>query len=442
MQFSHGAPMDPLTTFPIEIRQVILEELPSLKSLQCAILGSRALLVAYQSSRKHIRQVVFRNEYRVLESDAKTGDATNAYKQTALTRARYRVGRLAETSSGDWLILHQALWPLLLADVRIPQDPLNAACFFQWSVDLVETSLSEGLEQDAGEIETQTLRVIFRSGGLAKLGLDWLRGMTAVCKRQERFSQGQQLLLQAWDDVSRYLNGVSSRQQGHRVGIAVVDCTAIVCRGGEEGTQRRIILAKAWDFLQRASTDWDLGVVCHLCLNAADRLASVSTGTSEISGLETTWRKIPPRSPPFATWSRIFVDCHSVGLEGILKIWNRLREVPDPFQFAAYDLNWAREIIMELRKQEQGQDQSLAFQAWVLQLLNPAQPQYYAFGRNLADSYLKNGHLEEAIRVREDMMRNTLPSASVFRSSALALIALYLKIGRDDAASDLKRKIK
>ncbi|KAB5549671.1 hypothetical protein GE09DRAFT_1223490 [Coniochaeta sp. 2T2.1] len=184
------------------------------------------------------------------------------------------------------------------------------------------------------------------------------------------------------------------------------------------------------------------GAFCILCLDAAKALAGALKGETELelSGLERVWREIPPRSNAFGPWSWLFVDGHSTRLDGVLKIWERLREVPDAGQLETYDLDWAREVIQELRKQKQGSKgakQALTFQASVFALLDARMHQYYAFGRNLADAYAKRGDVEEAVNVREQMMRNTESSAGIYKSSGLALAHLYGKLGRHELSAQV-----
>ena len=232
------------------------------------------------------------------------------------------------------------------------------------------------------------------------------------------------------------------------IGHNLVLCTANVCSGQDavaDAVSRHSTMAEAWDFLRQVSYDRHLdGGFCIICFNAAKTLAGAVKGEIDLLEFERVWRELPPRFPVFRAWSYLFVEVHSSRLDAVLKVWERLREVPDAGQFEEYDLDWARQVIQELRKQKQrseGTKQALAFQASVFALLDPRMHQYFAFGRNLANAYIKAGEVDQAIHVREQMMRNTESSSGVYKSSVIALSHLYRKLGRHGKAEDLQERI-
>ncbi|OIW28281.1 hypothetical protein CONLIGDRAFT_632534 [Coniochaeta ligniaria NRRL 30616] len=435
-----------LATLPVEIRQCILEELISLRDLQSAILACRALTAAYYTSRSLIRQTVFLKEYHSLTSGAAKGPV--------LVSACRRVERLSRNSPTDGLILGEALWPTLLADGELT----STVEFYVWSSDLAEAYRAAGLEDNARAVEVQTWQTIRltpppnRQSCWAEAGQDdprlaWLRRMSAACARHSSHCHGQALLRQAWCDL-RGEGWLPTGRIRHKTGHILVTCTADVCRGEDgvaDALSRQSTMAEAWDFLRQVAYDRHIdGAFCMICLDAAKTLAGALKGEIELLELERVWREIPPRSYTFRPWSWLFVEGHSVRLDGVLKIWERLREVPDARQFEEYDLEWAREVIQELRKQKhrsEGTKQALTFQASVFALFDPRMHQYYAFGRNLADAYTKTGDFEEAIHVREQMMRNTESSSGVYKSSGLALAHLYRKLGRHGKAEDSEERI-
>ncbi|KAL3708318.1 hypothetical protein TMatcc_006302 [Talaromyces marneffei ATCC 18224] len=180
-----------------------------------------------------------------------------------------------------------------------------------------------------------------------------------------------------------------------------------------------------------------------------DYLAHVGTEKT-LSSIEKIWNEMSPRSPAASFWADLVVESHQVlgasRLEGVLKVWNRLREVipADPTQFEIIDLDWARKVILELRNLERGrtQDQSLEFQASVLALLSRGSPVYYAFARNLADSYVRNGDTKSALTLRQQIWQDLQPTSRIYNSWARELAGLYHRIGREEEAIQLTIRMK
>ncbi|KAE8552465.1 hypothetical protein EYB25_006359 [Talaromyces marneffei] len=212
------------------------------------------------------------------------------------------------------------------------------------------------------------------------------------------------------------------------------------------------IISRSWSLFWRSrSTRRHPGdMLCYHCLGgaksllAATRLAHVGAEKT-LSSIEKIWNEMSPRSPAASFWANLVVESHQVlgasRLEGVLKVWNRLREVipSDPIQFEIIDLDWARKVILELRNLERGrtQDQSLEFQASVLALLSRGSPVYYAFARNLADSYVRNGDMKSALTLRQQIWQDLQPTSRIYISWARELAGLYRRIGREEEAIQL-----
>jgi len=190
----------------------------------------------------------------------------------------------------------------------------------------------------------------------------------------------------------------------------------------------------AWEFLRLQSAGQP-GTFCYHCFHAAELLAKAvknSRGAVEPSRphLERIWQSLLPRSLVFNAWSHLLVDNYADRLEGTLRIWTKLQDSQVPL-FSDVDLDWSRDIILQLRKKGLA-DQSLSFQANIFELLPPTNLQFCAFGRNLSDAYVKSNQIYEAIRVREQVL-TTLPISSTLRTSwIMALDGLYKKVGKDD----------
>jgi hypothetical protein len=97
--------MDPFSCIPIEVRQVILKQLPTLRDLQAAILASRPLYLAYGDSRKIIRQRVF--QIQIL-----CGHLPGNNDAAIFTQALRQIETLEKKNSNDGIILRESLWPL------------------------------------------------------------------------------------------------------------------------------------------------------------------------------------------------------------------------------------------------------------------------------------------------------------------------------------------
>jgi hypothetical protein len=113
-----------------------------------------------------------------------------------------------------------------------------------------------------------------------------------------------------------------------------------------------------------------------------------------------------------------FISAHKIDrLAGLLKVWQRLRERPDANRFENHDLDWARDIMVELTKHEEGHGQMMAFQSSIFDLMMPGTAKHYAFGRNLADKYARVGQIAEAISLREQIGRGTRTHPYLYISS-------------------------
>lgn len=111
--------------FAVEISQCVLEELPTLRDLQSAILSTQSLYQAYQASRKLVRQRVFYNETVVSASVPKVGEYLG---RDVFILAHRRVKYLEQRDPYDGLILREALWPHLMASQQTQNESTDILC--------------------------------------------------------------------------------------------------------------------------------------------------------------------------------------------------------------------------------------------------------------------------------------------------------------------------
>lgn len=452
--------MDSFATIPVEICQSILEALTNLRDLQSAILCSRSLHYAYQASRRLIRQRVFYNQTLLCVLEA-GGDL----EACAFIRASRLVEDLERKNPHDGLILRESLWPhLMAAHQNKPTDILCA-----WSRDLAEAYRVFHYEEKARHVEAQAMHLLICLGKkmnqftevepnphhvYVELFLKWLHPTMAACARYKIHDYGAKLLL--FSDAWKHWVTISN----HQTVLGLIKAIELLCsddghgRGATEVAKPALhaVIARGWSYLRHVNAsqhqDVDGNVLCFNCFDAAKLLlaATRSAGIGPdvtLSSIEAVWRGTPPRSPAFTSWARLVLESHRIWtsrLQGALKVWARLREAPpadQDHQFETYDLDWAREVILELRKQNCGWSESLHFQASVLALMRRGSPQYYAFARNLADCYLRSGDFLAAIEVREQIWQELQPSSQLYSSWGRALANLYRRTGRDQNAENL-----
>lgn len=447
--------MDPFACIAVEVRQVILEQVPNLRDLQAAILASRSLYLAYEVSRRLIRQRVFRTQ--ILPGHLPANNDLNA---AIFTRARLQIEILEQKNSNDGIILRESLWPLLIS---ISPERKLTEILSTWSLDFAEAYRACSREQEARHIEAQVVHLLYLGRTLPEassslsadeeqLLVNWIHSTMTSCVRHQQYEYGVVLCDQVWDGLGLVRHQMVPGMLTALLALCPNNGHSLVTKGFL-GT----IIARSWALFWRSrNTSRHLDdVLCYHCLDgamallAATRLAHVGAEKT-LSSIEEIWNEMSPRSPAASFWANLVLESHQVlgtgRLEGVLKVWNRLREViPDDLtQFETTDLDWAREVILELRKLETGrkEDQSLEFQASVLALLNPGSPRYYAFARNLADRYLRNGDMKAALRLREQIWQDLPPTSRIYISWGRELAGLYRRIGRGEEAMLLTMGLK
>ncbi|RAO70029.1 uncharacterized protein BHQ10_006041 [Talaromyces amestolkiae] len=442
--------MDPFSRIPVEARQVILEQQLNLRDLQAAILASRPLYLAYGNSRKLIRQRVFRVQilcgYLPANNDA-----------AIFTRALRQIEILEKKNSNDGIILRESLWPLL---ITMNPERKFLEILVTWSLNYAKAYRASSREKEARHIEVQVVQLFYlhrapiESGTIfgsheGHLIVNWIRTTMTTAVQHQHYAYGAVLYSQICDSWDLMCHQTLPDLLTVPLSLCSNDGNSFVAKNFL-GT----VISRSWSlFWHSRSTSRHAGdMLCYHCLGgakgllAATRLAHVSAEET-LSSIEKIWNEMSPRSPAASFWANLVVESHqSLGagrLEGVLKIWNRLREIipSDPTEFEIIDLDWARKVILELRNLERGrtQDRSLEFQASVLALLSRGSPVYYAFARNLADTYVLNGDTKSALTLRQQIWQDLQPTSRIYTSWARELAGLYRRFGREEEAIQLTR---
>lgn len=446
--------MDPFLAIPIEVCQGILEGLPTLRDLQSASLSSRALLVANVTSRRLIRHRVFLNQYHDLEAERGHGKKT---KDSPFEVASCWISYLSKKDAYDGLIFREALWPHLLAERSICayNKIKDTEVFCSWATHLAFSCRQFRDEAKARRVEAETLHLV--PAGVLHLSepwLLWLQETIAACTSQGNYDYAAYICKEMW---SRFDRSPDHRHKPGLDGLALARITSTLCYRPEDVATAEAspmqevdsALRLAWEFLRvQCASDGPVrqpGMFCYRCLETAKLLVEgvqLSRGAVEpgLPHLQAVWQSIQPRGMAFNAWSHLFVDSHVDRLDGVFKVWTKLQGDRREVFLQDIDLDWARDIIWLLRKRG-AVERSLSFQAEVFDLMSPRDHQYCAFGRNLADTYLKNGQLQHAIGVREKVL-DELPVASAVRPSwVMALASLHKRTGRDEDAGRLSQSL-
>ncbi|KUL86489.1 hypothetical protein ZTR_08122 [Talaromyces verruculosus] len=473
--------MDPLSSIPVEVRQIILEQVPNLRDLQAAILVSRSLYLAYDTSRRLIRQRVFR--FQILR------DYLPANNEAAIfTRACRQIETLEKKNSenDDGIILRESLWPLLISTICRSEERKRLLeileILVKWSLGYAKAyrASSSSREEEARHIETQVMQLFFSAESSTttttttrnfyahdegrRLIVSWIRTTLTSAVQHQHYEYAAALYSQICDSWD---NGIMCHQTVD--GLLTVPLSLCSIIDGNSFVAKRFlgaIISKSWSLFWRSrSTSRHAGdMLCYHCLDgaksllAATGLAHAGTTTTSsteetLSSIEKIWNEMSPRSPAASFWADLVVESHhklpeTNRLGGILKVWNRLREVipRDPTQFEMVDLDWARKLILELRKLEKRgkiqEVQSLEFHGSVLALLTTGSPVYYAFARNLADSYVRNGDIQSALTLRQQIWQDLQPTSRIYASWARELAGLYRRTGREEEAMQLTMGMK
>lgn len=446
--------MDPFLSIPIEVRQGILEGLPTLRDLQTASLASRALLAANVSSRRIIRHRVFLNQFYDLEAESRPGKKRN---RSSFAVASGWISYLSKKDAYDGLVLREAIWPHLLAEWNnhTSNRSKDIGVFCSWAEQLASSCREFNDEGKARRVEAETLRLVpADSLHLGEPWLLWLQATITACTSRGDHDYAASICNEMW---SRFDLSPDHRHKPGLDGLALVRITSTLCRrqdsvaseGAPPSEEINSAFRLAWEYLRVQCADGrpvgQPGMFCYRCLDAAKLLieaAQNSHGGVEpgLPHLQSVWQGVQPRGMAFNAWSHLLVDSHADRLAGLFKVWARLQEDRREVFLQNIDLDWARDIIWLLRKSG-ATDRSLSFQAGVFDMMSPRDHQYCAFGRNLADAYLKNGQIQNAIGVREKVL-DELPAASAVRPSWIkALASLYKRIVQDENEGDLEESL-
>jgi hypothetical protein len=455
--------MDPFLAIPTEVRQDILEGLPALRDLQSAVLSSRALHATNVASRRFIRPCVFLNQFDDLEAEY---GAEKKRKRTPFEVASRWVSYLCKSDAYDGLILRDAIWPRLLANQeqsttrahgRATRFKDTTEVFCTWAAQLASSCREFHDEAKARHVETETLRLVpANSIHLGEAWLTWLQATMASCTSQGDMGYAGYICREIW---SRFEWGPDHRHKPGLDGLALVRVIATLCGhfdGGigaaDPSAAGEVIAAYslAWEYLRVQSATGDgavhqPGMFCYRCLDGAKLLIEGAKRSRGAVGpglphLQTVWQGVQPRGMAFNLWSHLLVDSHSDRLTGVFKVWARLQQDRRETFLQDIDLDWARHTICLLRRSGAA-EQSLSFQSEVFDLMSPRDRQYCAFGRNLADAYVKSGRMEDAVGVREKVL-DELPAVSAVRPSwIIALARLYERTGRVGDAERLSTSL-
>lgn len=440
--------MDPFSCIPIEVRQVILKQLPNLRDLQAAILASRPLYLAYDDSRKIIRQRVFRIQILCGHLPGKNDAAV-------FTQALRQIETLEKKNSDDGIILRELIWPLLVT--TYPEGKL-LEILVTWSLDYAKAYRASSCEKEARLIEAKVMQLFYFHCAPAEPGtklcslegrlvVSWIRNTMISSVQHQHYEYGAVLYGQICDGWDLMCHQTLPDLLTVLLSICFNDGNSFVAKSFF-GT----VISKSWSLFwrSRSTSRHADDILCYDCLGGAKSLLAATklahVGAEEtLYSIEKIWNEMSPRSPAASFWANLVVESHQLlgagRLEGVLKVWNRLREIipSDPTQFEIIDLDWARKVILELRNLERGktQDRSLEFQASVLALLSRGSPVYYAFARNLADSYVQNGDTKSALTLRQQIWQELQPTSRIYTSWARELAGLYRRTGRDEEAIQL-----
>ncbi|POS69155.1 hypothetical protein DHEL01_v212450 [Diaporthe helianthi] len=444
--------MDPFLGIPLEVRQSILEELPTLRDLQSAVLSSGALLDTNVASRRFVRSRVFLTQYYDLEAEYDTRRRPENSSPFAV--ASRWISYLSKNDAYDGLILREAVWPHLLADQEhntctLSQVPSlkDTQVFCSWAAHLASSCRQFHDESKARRVEGEALRLVPpNSVYLGEAWLIWLQTTVAASMSRGDYSYAGYICKEIW---SRFDVSPDHRHKPGLDGLALVRITSALCSraGGIGNTADSTSAAaineahsSAWEYLRvqavGGSTVHQPGMFCYRCLDGAKLLiegARHSRGAVEpgLPHLQRLWEGVEPRGMAFNAWSHLLVNTHADRLAGIFKVWAKLQDDRREIFLQDIDLDWARDIICMLRKSG-ATERSISFQAEVFDLMSPRDHQYCAFGRNLADAHLKFGRVQDAIGVREKVL-DELPAVSAVRPSwIMALDRLYKINGRDE----------
>ncbi|OAQ65414.1 hypothetical protein VFPPC_06510 [Pochonia chlamydosporia 170] len=428
-----------LGQLPVELRQAVLEELPSLHDLHRAILSCKSLYDAYQTSRTLIRQRVFHHQVFGPESFITTD--TSSFTGN-VDIAEHIVARLEKVVPQDGLILRQVLWQNLLS---FDQGIITGS--MKHVVRTLSLALALAYRRQDGMSEAQhteihALRLLCGDSQLSMdskttdLVLGWLHDVVTNCSGHRG---NLNHLIQLCMKISKFLP-VAEHKSLHSLSKAFSDAILRCCKD-EPKAEGKAMVDDLWLALEEAQRlNHPSGEYCFHCLETAKALVETTdsiylTSETTISNLQRVWRTLPIRSQAFETWSHLFIASHGTSTcDGVFKVWTRLRDSPDPSpdEFESCDLEWARQVMVELSKHDGHHDRRITFQHSVFNLMRANTPKKYAFGRNLADEYAKRGQIAQAILMREEIGQGIDAGSNVYKSWAMSLKKLYQTAKREE----------
>ena len=453
-----------LHSLPCELLIQLLKELRSLAQLQATILASRHLFSAYQSSRSLVRQQVFINEFHDLSCQPETplptesddcDDCDDCSMCSIFELAQSRIVHLEASNPADGLILRACIWPDLLEhaksernrarffvafivgditnDLTFPIYAKSLEIFTEWSLALSAAYRRGNKQKKALGIDEQTLDLLKTSltpietgrRKIEQLIMEWLLSIMTDCAAHRQYDAGFAFFQGIWDRfIQIQAQNYTQNQNPERYMFEMIKSLEWFCAdiNPESHSKGYEIEAQSWRFMHRhISQSHSDGNFCMNCLYTANSLTSTSLSLHAASDVliayqKSVWRGLPPRSMIFANWSRILVQTlRSEGkeIEGLMMVWQRLQESRDPGVIDSFDLDWARQVIVGLKKAGEMRE-ACEIQDSVFLRLEKGTGQYFAWGRNLSKAYAMNGQVHEATAIAEQMCDGLSPTSKFY----------------------------
>lgn len=445
--------MSTLNTLPPEIHSHILIYLPTAHDLRQALLSTRSLWQAYLAHYVSISHQIFLNEHWV---QPLTGTA--AEWSILFAHLRLQISGLQRVEAR---VAHRQLLWKEVKRFHIEKRITRAMVFWvgPLGMDLRET----GNLGRAWEVEVEALRLLR------------LKVVTMEARRDSKVLEEEAALV-PW--VKASLGDWICRGRSEE---AVTFCDAVLSTCCEAEIQHetmfelilglrssmfphkredrrfsdeaaRSLLSKAWALVwtsRRRTAHLPMNQLCQYCKHAATQLCYITQNLqieTEITrdAMHRLWTEAGLRNYAAEVWVRESMRLElrlGTALTALMRIWETLKEQPtnDIASFTAYDLEWARALILELRKQEDGgMERSLVLQAEVLAMMRPEVHPYYAFARNLADEYVKASMLDQAFELRERLWLEMEPSSRFYASWGLELAKLCERKGNKQRAEEIR----
>lgn len=244
-------------------------------------------------------------------------------------------------NSKDGIILRESLWPLL---ITIHPEEKLLEILVTWSLDYAKAYRASSREKEARLIEAKVMQLFYLHCAPAESGsklcshegrliVSWIHTKMTSSVQHQHYEYGAVLYGQICDGWDLMSHQMLPDDLTVLLSFCSNDRNSFVAKSLLE-----TVISKSWSLFwrSRSTSRHADDMLCYHCLGGAKSLLAATKSAhvgakKTLYSIEKIWNEMSPRSPAASFWANLVVESHQLlgagRLEGVLKVWNRLREI-------------------------------------------------------------------------------------------------------------------